>query len=38
MMQKVVENDKFLNMLRLFYDTEYPASMFDRSRNVEELL
>jgi len=37
-MQKVVENEKFLNMLRLFYDTEYPANVYDRARTEDEML
>jgi hypothetical protein len=37
-MQNVLENPKFENMLRLFYDTEYPANAMDRNRNNEEML
>ena len=37
-MQNILENTKFENMLRLFYDTEYPASAIDRVRNDEAML
>jgi len=37
-MQNILENPKFENMLRLFYDTEYPANVIDRLRFNEEML
>jgi hypothetical protein len=37
-MQKIIENPKFENMLRLFFDTEEPANAIDRVRNNEEML
>lgn len=36
-MEKVVENAKFVNMLRLFYDTEYPESIYDRQRSNDDI-
>ena len=36
-MQNILENPKFENMLRLYFDTEYPPSVFDRVRNTKEM-
>ena len=36
-MQNILENPKFENMLRLYFDTEYPPSVFHRVRNTKEM-
>jgi hypothetical protein len=36
-MQNILENSKFENILRLYFDTEYPPSVFDRTRSNKEM-